>query len=168
MSLQARLTLWSILLTAIVVGLVSLIDLTSEINRQFFSTQNDAELIRRLAEEFTRHSIDRNPGAPSASAAVSKDSAWLSGQLLSLMRVMKPVSDISVCDDSGSRILADSHIEHIGQTCPSAPVWSQVMERASWFDRMMLLWRDEKAYELSGEVSGIRATDPPLTVRVTA
>ena len=166
MSLQARLTLWSILLTAIVVGLVSFIDLTSEINRQFFSTQNDAELIRRLAEEFTRHSIDRNAGAPSARAAVSNDSAWLSGQLLSLMRVMKPVSDISVCDDAGSRILADSHLEHIGQPCPSAPVWSQVMERASWFNRMMLLWRDENSYELSGEISGMRATDPPLTVRV--
>ena len=48
MSLQSRLTLWAIALTALVVGIVSLIDLSSEITRQFDSTRNDAELIRQF------------------------------------------------------------------------------------------------------------------------
>lgn len=165
MSLQARLTLWSILLTAIVVGLVSFIDLTSEINRQFFATENDAELIRRLAEEFTRHSVDRSSGAASSAAAVAADAEWLSGQLKSLARVMKPVSEIAVCDPSGSRILADNFRNRIGSACPDYAVWSDVVARASWFDRMLLLWRGKAAYELPGEVAAPPGR-PPLQVRV--
>jgi hypothetical protein len=87
-------------------------------------------------------------------------------QLLSLRRVMKPVSDIAVCDAAGRTVLADSDPEHIGRACPQAPIWTQVVERSTWFGRMMLLWRDNSAYELTGEVSAATVGGPPLNIRV--
>ncbi len=48
MNLQARLTLWAIALVAVIVGIASALDLSSEINREFDSTAHDTELIRRF------------------------------------------------------------------------------------------------------------------------
>ena len=49
MSLQSRLTLWAIALTAVIVSIVSILDLSSEVTRQFASTRHDSELVRQFA-----------------------------------------------------------------------------------------------------------------------
>ena len=48
MSLQARLTLWSVSVMTLLVGVISVLDLTDEINRQFDSTLARASLVRKL------------------------------------------------------------------------------------------------------------------------
>ncbi len=150
MSLQARLTLWAILLTAAIVCLASALDVGSEFSRQFESTLHDANLIRQFAEEYVKHEIDRDPGA-CAQAAVEADAPYLSAELAQIMSGAAPVVEVAICDDR-LRIIGDSLPSRIGSTCPQLPNWNEQVNKSNWFDKVRLLWRDNHDYEVSGRV----------------
>ena len=151
MSLQARLTFWAIALTAAVIGIVSVFDLSSEITRQFASTHHDTELIRQFAEEFVKHSVDRDTTSPTPQLAVLKDRQHLSRELAQLMTGIKPLVEVAVCDPS-ARVIADSLPTRIGGDCPRLPDWNAAVRERNWFDRLRLLWFDTGNYQVPDEV----------------
>ncbi len=150
MSLQARLTLWAIALTALIVAVVSVFDLSSEVKRQFKSTEHDTELIRRFAEEFVRHSIDRDKTLTPQQAIV-KDAANLSGELAQLTVGIKPLVEIAVCDPA-RRIIGDSFPTRLGETCPNLANWNDAIRERNWFERVRLLWTDADNYQVPDNV----------------
>jgi signal transduction histidine kinase len=160
MSLQSRLTLWAIALTAVIVGIVSILDLSSEISRQFASTRHDTEFVRQFAEEFVKHSIDRDTSSPTAREAILKDAPVLSPELVQVMTSMKPLVEIAVCDDK-RRIIGDSFLGKIGGSCPDLPDWNRAIENQSWFDRLRVLWNDSNNYQVSDVVDD-RETGAPV------
>jgi signal transduction histidine kinase len=151
-SLQRRLTLWAIALTAAVIGIVSVFDLSSEIQRKFESTHRDTELIRRFAEEFVKHSIDRDTTSRTPQIAVLKDAPHLSGELAQLMTDIRPLVEIAVCEPMG-RVIADSWPNRIGGECRPLPDWYKAVQERNWFDRLRLLWIDTGDYQVPDEIS---------------
>ena len=165
MSLQNRLTLWAILLTAVLVSIVSALDLSLEIERQLASTHDLAEPIRQLAEDLLSDTANLNPSAPTPEAAIEKDAPHLSGLLLSLMSAMKPLVEIAVCDDR-KRIIADSYRKRIGGSCPDLPNWQDTVATRSWFDKIRLLWRDQGNYEVADQLSNGANPGPVIYVKL--
>ncbi|MGD1071373.1 MAG: ATP-binding protein [Bryobacteraceae bacterium] len=163
MSLQSRLTLWAVALTAVIVGIVSVLDLSSEVTRQFATTQHDAEFVRQFAEEFVRHSIDRDTASATRRDAILKDAAVLSAQLVQAMTSMKPLVEIAVCDPD-RRIIGDSFSNKIGGACPDFPDWNRAIENRSWFDRLRILWKDRDNYEVSDVVDDTVTGAPVFTL----
>jgi len=151
MSLQARLTLWAILLTAAIVCIASALDVRSEFSRQFESTRHDANLIRQFAEGDVKHEINRDSGTVSPQAAVEADAPYLSSELKQIMSDTPPLVEIAICDER-LRIIGDSSQSRIGGTCPRLPGWDQEVNRSNWFDKVRLLWHDDNEYELSKPV----------------
>jgi signal transduction histidine kinase len=162
MSLQSRLTLWAIALTAVVVGIVSIFDLSSEISRQFASTRHDSEFVRQFAEEFVKHSIDRDTSSPTAREAILKDAQVLSTELVQVMTSMKSLVEIAVCDDK-RHIIGDSFLGKIGGACPDLPDWNRAIENHSWFDRLRVLWNDSSNYQVTDVVDD-RDTGAPVFI----
>ena len=151
MSLQSRLTLWAIALTAVIVSIVSILDLSSEVTRQFASTRHDSEFVRQFAEEFVKHSIDRDTSSPTPRDAILKDAPVLSAELVQAMTSMRPLVEIAVCDPT-RHIIGDSFLNKIGGACPDFPDWNRAIDRHSWFDRLRILWEDSNNYEVSDTV----------------
>jgi hypothetical protein len=151
MSLQARLTLWAILLTAAIVCIASALDVRTEFSRQFESTRHDANLIRQFAEGDVKHEINRDSGTVSPQAAVEADAPYLSSELKQIMSDTPPLVEIAICDER-LRIIGDSSQSRIGGTCPRLPGWDQEVNRSNWFDKVRLLWHDDNEYELSKPV----------------
>jgi len=152
MSLQARLTLWAIALTAVIVCVASVLDVGSEFSRQFNATNRDAQLILHPAEKYVRYAVDLNPNAESAQAAIEQAAPNLSANLQELMRDLPPLVEIAICD-TRRRVIGDSDAGRIGGTCPDFDDWNAVLERSNWFDKLRLVWRDEGRYQLSGNVT---------------
>ncbi|MDP9169856.1 MAG: hypothetical protein M3N54_04510, partial [Acidobacteriota bacterium] len=160
MSLQARLTIWAIALSAAIIGIVSLFDLSAEIRRQFDSTHHDTELIRRFAEEFVKHSIDRDTVSATPQLAVVNDAPHLSRELAQLMTGIKPLVEVAVCDPM-KRVIGDSLPSRMGQPCPDLPDWNAALHERNWFDRLRLLWIDTGNYQVQDEVFEL-ATHAPV------
>jgi signal transduction histidine kinase len=156
MSLQARLTLWAILLTAGIVCIASALDVRSEFSRQFESTRHDANLIRQFAEGDVRHEINRDSGTVSPQAAVEADAPYLASELKQIMSDTPQLVEIAICDER-LRIIGDSLQSRIGGTCPRLPGWDQEVNRSNWFDKVRLLWHDDHDYELSERVESGQA-----------
>lgn len=147
MSLQARLTLWAISLTAIVVCLASAYDVWSEFNRQFASTHHDAILIERFTEQFVRRATIDQPNDELG------NQLNLSNDLHRLIQGAEPFIEFAVCDGRKS-LIADSSPEKAGGACPDLPRWLETVSRSNWFDKVHLLWYDESNYELDTRVDG--------------
>jgi hypothetical protein len=165
MSLQARLTLWAILLTAAIVCFASVLDVGSEFSREFASTRHDAQLILQFSEEFVRHAIDRDPAAASPQAAVEEDAPNLSSELGQIMSGAKPLVEVAICDDR-QRIIGDNSAEKIGSGCPQLPDWNDAVDRSNWFDKLRLLWQDRGDYEVAGRVDSLRTGRPAFYVKL--
>ena len=117
MHLRAQLTLWLVLVMALIVGAVGAFDLAQEINNQFAFTQERAEICMERAREAAIHALDRNPTA-SIPEALRQDHQ-LPGDLVTIMTAKKsPVIEIAVCDPQGI-VLADTGFSNAGNTCPA-------------------------------------------------
>lgn len=150
MSLQARLTLWAISLTALIVCLASAYDVWSEFNRQFASTRHDAALIERFTEEFVRQSAANQPAADAVDVNANPRSG-LSNELHRLIQDDEPFVELAVCD-SRQTLIADSSPDKAGGACPQYPHWLETVARSNWFDKIRLLWRDAGYYEIDTNV----------------
>ena len=165
MSLQARLTLWAILLTAAIVCIASVLDVRSEFSQQFESTRHDANLIQQFAELDVKHEIDRNSGSLSPQAAVEADAPYLSSELKQIMSKVTPLVEIAICDER-LRIIVDSLQSRIGGTCPQLPEWDREVNRSNWFDKVRLLWHDDHDYEVSKRVESGQTVELVLRPRI--
>ena len=155
MSLQARLTLWAITLTAAIVCIASALDVWSEFQREFQATRHDVQLIRDFTEEFVKDAIERNPEAESPQAAVEADAPHLSASLAKVTKNAQSVVEVAVCDNH-SRIIGDSSLNKIGGMCPQLPDWEMAVQRSNWLDKVKLLSRDSREYEVPDRVSSAR------------
>jgi signal transduction histidine kinase len=141
MSLQGRLTLWAIILVAAIVGIASALDISSEINREFYVTRHDTELIRQMTEELIRHSVEPSELAP-------------------VMTSVRPLVEIAVCDRD-QRIVGDSSPSRVGRPCPQLPNWNEAIRQRNWFDKLRLLTHDTGDYEVPDPLA-----DRPFTIKL--
>ena len=144
MSLRGRLTLWSVLLMAAVVLLISAVDLANEMQQQFDFTLERADLVKRVATKMVFQALDRQP-AVSLRAAL-RDPQLAEG-LVSLLATLPPLVEIAVCGDN-NEILADSSPDQIGHTLNGYEDFAPVVVNASWYRKLRILFEDKRYYQL--------------------
>jgi hypothetical protein len=150
MHLRAQLTLWSVLVMAIIVGTVTAFDLAQEINNQFAFTLKLADYSKSVAEDVVSHALDRNPKAPVDQALMLDPQ--LSNELLKTMSTSKTLLEIAVCDQQGV-ILADSESNRKGLKYQPLPDFLDLVKNRSLIQKIKVLGGARQRYQLSEEVA---------------
>src|SRR5579862_3340242 len=111
MTLQAKLTLGSVVLASLMVGIVSAVDLVNEMQRQFDSTLERADTLKRLASRMVRETLNRQRDKPEREALGDPD---LKGFLIDIMTASHAILEVAVVDPSTNEILLDSDRNRVG------------------------------------------------------
>lgn len=143
-SLRARLTLWSVLLMATIVGCIGAIDLANEVQQQFDATMERAGLLRRVATTLVLQTLDRQRTAPLREALRDPE---LSAQLVDLLTASRTLLEIAVVDRS-SEILASSDPTRLGKIFEAYPDFGPVVAHTSSWDKVKILFGDKRYYQL--------------------
>lgn len=159
--MQARLTLWSIIVMALIVGFVSTLDLADEIDRQFQSNRQRAEAALQIALNLVIDSLQPNFHSPVTSDILNR--GLISEELQPLIGVSHTLVEIAVCDPHG-RILADTKPERVGTDFPFMDSFSSLVNRTNWWDKLRVLLWDKSSYRISKDLAMSGKAAPLLTV----
>src|SRR5579872_2877352 len=107
MHVRAQLTLWLVLVMALIVGAVGAFDLAQEINNQFSFTQERAESCMERAREAVTRALDRHPTATNIPEALRQDTQLPSDLVTIMTAKNSSVIEIAICDAQGI-VLADT------------------------------------------------------------
>ncbi len=161
MNLQAKLTLGAVLMMTLIVSLISAVDLTNDMQRQFEATFARADLLRRVAIRMVGQTLNRQRTLPLREALRDPE---LSAELVDIVTASHAVLEIAVCDRN-HEILADSDPNRRGVISPPYPDFEPVITKAGWREKLRILRAENKYYQLSralGTPEGV----PLLDVRV--
>ena len=128
MTLQAKLTLGSVLLATLIVGLISAVDLGNDMQRQFENTLERADLLKNVATKMVAQSLNRNLAVPLAEAVRDSD---LARGLVDIMATSHAVLEIAVVSPR-NEILADSDPARIALSSPPYPDFQPVLRTGWW------------------------------------
>jgi signal transduction histidine kinase len=144
MSLRAKLTLASVLLATLIVAAVSLVDLSSLVQSQFQSTLERAELVKDVATEALKDTLNR-PGGPSMQEGLH-DPVLLQ-RLNKLLGQSKTLSEIAlVAPLPSNTVLVSTVIDHVGQPTPDVADFQEFVDKANMWDKARLLANKEPVY----------------------
>jgi signal transduction histidine kinase len=152
------LTLWSVLVMAVVVGLISALDLGNDMERQFESTLERAELLKRVASRLVVQTLERQRTAPLREALRDPQ---LSTELVDIMTASHALLEIAVCDRS-NEILVDSDPNRRGITFPPYPDFAPLVQQTNWLQKLRILLFDDKYYQLQQVLA--EPGEPPIPV----
>jgi len=161
MNLQAKLTLWYVVLAVVIVGAISGVDLANNMQQQFESTLSRAETLKLVAAKFVSKTLNsqRTRTLPEALS-----DPVLQNDLLDLLG--KPILEIAVVDPNTSEVLADSLPEHRGDKSGPFPDFGDLVNHASWYEKWKVLrGNDRQQYQLE-EALVTRPNRTLLAVRV--
>ncbi len=162
MNLQARLTVWSIVVMTLIVATISALDLTDELDRQFEITLRRSASIWRLAASAVNRSVLRKSKVPNP--ALVQNDPGLTEEFRQLLAESGPIVAIAVCDADGT-ILNDADTERIGQKfAAGTDEFRDLMKRTHWWDRLQVLRRDDGIYVYSSDLESIHVKQ--LTLRL--
>src|ERR1035437_1485324 len=162
MTLQAKLTLGSVLLAALMVGGISAVDLGNVIELEFDATLERARVLKTVATEFVRQTVNRQRTAPLPDALRDPE---LSDALVNILTASQAILEVAVLNPRGE-ILADSLHDRVGETAYGYPDFQALVQKKTWFDKMRLLAsRDAQYYQLEQALATPQG-EPLLFVRV--
>src|SRR5690349_7457605 len=110
MTLQAKLTLGSVVLATLIVGLVSAVELSNEIEQQFAETLGRAQVQRDLATNLVSQSLNRHRNLKVEDALQDPE---LQSNLVSIMAYSGAILEIAVVNPQ-NKILLDSDKDRVG------------------------------------------------------
>src|ERR1039457_79669 len=158
MTLQAKLTLGTVLLVTIVVALISAVDLGDIMQNEFEHTLQRAGVVQLVATDDVKQALNRPQALPFPGALQTPE---LFDRLRSVMAASPEIFEVAVVNQDG-KILADSFADRQGQTCPVYPDLAPLVNQAGWFDKLrVLLGRDARNLQVEKTLG-----PPPLFVRV--
>ena len=158
MTLQAKLTLGTVLLVTIVVALISAVDLGDIMQNEFEHTLQRAGVVQLVATDDVKQALNRPQALPFPGALQTPE---LFDRLRSVMAASPEIFEVAVVNQDG-KILADSFADRQGETCPSYPDLAPLVNQAGWFDQLrVLLGRDASNLQVEKKLG-----PPPLFVRV--
>src|ERR1700674_3702119 len=161
MTLQAKLTLGSVVLASLMVGVVSAVDLANEMQGQFESTLERADTLKVVATNMVSQSLNRQRTLPLREALRDPD---LHGLLVSLMAESHAILEVAVVDPH-NEILLDSDPARLGVTSPAYPDFRPRVVSSSWSEKLGLLLRPESRYYQLEQPIGTPERKPLLYVR---
>jgi len=163
MTLQAKLTLSTVLLATLIVALISAVDLGNTMELQFKTTLRLADMCGTVAVDDVKDALNR-PNAPRALRdALNRDD--LLDRLKTIMYASKEIIEVAVVDPS-NEILADSVLERRGERCPRYDDLTPLVERTGWYEKLFVLARGGTNYYQLERRLGAAEGSPELFVRV--
>jgi signal transduction histidine kinase len=162
MTLQAKLTLGSVMLATLIVSLISAVDLANETQRQFDAALARAELLKTISYRMVKDVLNRRPSVPLREAL--RDPA-LTNTLIDL-GISKAVWEVAVLTPQ-NEILADSDPSVLGTISPNHPDFGPVVLRSGWLEKVRIVFREKGGYYQLQEMLVTPPADQPLVaVRV--
>jgi signal transduction histidine kinase len=143
MTLQAKLTLGSVVLASLMVGIVSAVDLGNEMQRQFESTLEHAETLKTVASKMVEQALNRQRTKSLREALRDPD---LQSLLVDIMTASHAILEVAVVDPHTNEILLDSDPHQLGSISPVYPDFRVMVVSSSWFDQFQVLTKSEKRY----------------------
>ena len=161
MTLKAKLTVGSVVLASLMVGLVSVVNIENEVQRQFDTTLERADNLKTVASTMVRQSLDRQRTTPLADALKDPDLARL---LIDIIVASHAIIEVAVVDQKNV-ILADSDPNRVSVMSPPYPPFGPIVTTTTWYGKLRtLLRRDTQYYQLQQSLGTERV--PLLSVRV--
>lgn len=162
MTLQTKLTLGSVAMVSLIVGLVAAVNFQSEVQGQFETTLERAKNLRIQATTFVRQSLDRQQTVPLADALKDPDLASL---LVNIITASRAILEVAVVDPENV-ILADSDPYRLGVKSPGYPPFEPIVTTKKWYEKLQILLRRETQYYQLEQKLGTSEQVPLLYVRV--
>ena len=160
MSLRVQLTLWSVLVMGLIVGVVTVVDLVQEVKHQFDYTLDRAKLYKVQATNLVQSKANRDRTLAVRDALRDPE---LSRELLNLMAATKALFEIAVCDPQGI-ILSDSDPGQVGTKFPTYPDFEHLVNGGLIEKTRVLMNKSSARFQLS-EGLGV-ANKPQIYVHV--
>jgi hypothetical protein len=135
MTLQAKLTLGTVLLVTIVVALISAVDLAGIMQNEFEHTLQRANVVQAVAIDNVKQALN-HPQAPPFPGALQTPELF--DHLRSVMAASPVIVEVAVVNPDGE-ILADSLPDSQGKSCPRYPDLAHLVNRQGWFDKLRVL-----------------------------
>jgi signal transduction histidine kinase len=146
MNLQAKLTLGYVLLAVLMVGVLSAIDLGNDMQLQFDSTLDRADMLMTVAAEQVRLTLNREREKSIRDALRDPGLVKL---FQNLMTASSAVLEIAVVDHNQDDILLDSIPDRVGKVSPKYDDFKPVVNQTGWREKLhVLLSQTTKYYQL--------------------
>jgi signal transduction histidine kinase len=165
MTLQAKLTLGSVLLATYIVGLISAVDLGNIMQIEFDSTLDRADLVKSQATEAVKEAVNRQPRNIPLHQAL-RDSA-LTEKLRRLVTAAKAILEIALVEPDSNEILGDTLPNRLGNIAvPQNPDFHHLVKETGWLAKVRVLMRSDVQYYQLQNSLGATSDKPLLYVRV--
>src|SRR4051812_43290437 len=125
MTLQARLTLSSVLVTTAIVTFISAVDLGNDMDRQFEGTLRSAKFIRAFVSSEVRRTVEREREMSLRQALRQPE---ITTRLVQVLADWPFLLEIAVSDKKGE-ILVDSDPKRLGGTYPGYPDFTPIVSQ---------------------------------------
>src|ERR1017187_6329292 len=157
MTLQAKLTLGTVLLATVIVAAISAGYLGNMMDLQFESALRQSERVANVVLSDVREALNSHPELELREALASDR---LSAQLKTEVTSSEEIIEVAVVDEHGE-VLADNLADRRGETSPRFAPLSPLV-RAGWFQKLEVLTsRNVGFYEVDRQMG-----PPPIFVRV--
>jgi signal transduction histidine kinase len=160
MTIQARLTFSSVLVMAAVIAIISALDLGHQMDAQFTLTLERAELLKRVASNMVRETLNRDHQLPWREALRSEN---LQRNLIDVATASHTLLEIAVCDATNNKVLLDSEPNRTSLDFPPYPRFEPIVQHTNWIQKFKIL-NQKQYYQL--EVPLGQQGKPELYVRV--
>lgn len=162
MNLQAKLTLGYVLLAVAIVGVISGIDLATNLQQQFEFTLERAEVLDPVATKFVKQTLNSQLELPMRTALRDKT---LAADLLDLLTKSPNILEIAVVDPN-NEVLADSDPARLGQKSGPYPDFRDFVGKAGLFEKLKVLRSHASQYFQLERALATPAGETVLLVRV--
>jgi signal transduction histidine kinase len=161
MTLQGRLTIGSVLLATLIVGIISAVNLANVMHLEFEATLQRAQLLKTFSSVLVQQTLNRQLRVPLREALRDPD---LSDALVRMLTT-SPILEIAVVTPEND-IVADSDPERLNVNSPPAKDFEQLVRQARWYEKLrLLIFRDTQYYQLE-QALGPTSGKPLVYVRV--
>ena len=135
MNLQAKLTLWYVLLVVVLVGSISGVDLASNMQQRFDATLAQADTLKVVASKFVTKTLNSQP---SVKLSVALQNPELANDLTGLLR-SNAILEFAVFNPQTKEILADSSPDHVGDQAVGYPDFQKLVVESPWYEKWKVL-----------------------------
>ena len=164
MNLQAKLTLWYVLLAVIMVSAISGVDLATNMQQQFEATLKRADELNTSASEIVKVTLNSQLNKPLRAAL--RDPS-LQPILEKLVTAAKAILEIAIVDAPTNQVLADSapELNRLGSDAGHYPDFRALVRQTSWYTKWRVLRGSEREYYQVEQQLG-SGDKPVLSVRL--
>lgn len=146
MTRRARLTLFSVLLVAVLTGLISGIYLKSQIEKQFQFAYQRADLLKDLAADHVARSFEQH----SLSIPALASDEDLAGRLQLIITLSVNLLEVTVCDLRNRVVLSTDLTRRVNDAFPrDYPDYGRVANNSGLLEKIRVLRQAGKYYQLS-------------------